>query len=128
MIFIDKANQDNKIILVDASKLGEKIKEGKNQRTVLSLEEERQIVESFSGDKDVDDFSVRPKIEEVKQKNYSLSAGQYFEVKVQHIDITEDEFKNRIANYQTELDNLFASSDKLGQTIKNNLGKLNYGK
>ena len=128
VIFIDKANQDNKIILVDASKLGEKIKEGKNQRTVLSLEEERQIVESFSGDKDVDDFSVRPKIEEVKQKNYSLSAGQYFEVKVQHIDITEDEFKNRIANYQTELDNLFASSDKLGQTIKNNLGKLNYGK
>ena len=99
VIFIDKANQDNKITLVDASKLGEKIKDGKNQRTVLSLEEERRIVESFSSDKDVDDFSVRPKIEEVKQKNYSLSAGQYFEIKVQHIDITEDEFKNRITNY-----------------------------
>ena len=127
VIFIDKANQDSKITLVDASKLGEKIKEGKNQRTILSLDEEKQIVDAFNSDEDVEDFSVHPTITEVKEKGYSLSAGQYFEIKIQHIDITEDEFKSRIANFQTELDNLFTESDRLGQQIKKNLGKINYG-
>ena len=124
VIFIDKANQDNKITLVDASKLGEKNKEGKNQRTILSPDEERRIIEAFSSEEDIDDFSVHPKIEDVKQKNYSLSAGQYFEIKIQHIDITEDEFKNRITDYQNALDSLFAESNELSQKIKDNLGKL----
>ncbi|MBR6134554.1 SAM-dependent DNA methyltransferase [Candidatus Saccharibacteria bacterium] len=127
VVFIDKDGGD-KITLVDASKLGEKIKEGKNQRTILSPEEERQIVEAFSSDEGIEDFSVHPKIEEVKQKNYSLSAGQYFEIKIQHVDITEDEFKSRITDYQNELDSLFTESDGLGRKIKENLGKLNYEK
>lgn len=126
VVFIDKDGGD-KITLVDASKLGEKIKEGKNQRTILSPEEERQIVEAFNSDEDIEDFSVHPTIAEVKEKGYSLSAGQYFEIKIQHVDITEDEFKSRITDYQDELDSLFAESNELSQKIKDNLGKLNYG-
>ena len=126
VVFIDKDGGD-KITLVDASKLGEKIKEGKNQRTILSPEEERQIVETFSNEEDVEGFSVHPSISEVKEKNCSLSAGQYFEIKIQYVDITEDEFKRRIADYQNELDNLLDNSNELGQKIKNNLGKLEYG-
>ena len=125
VIFIDKDGND-KITLVDASKLGEKIKEGEKQRTILSLDEERQIVEAFNSNNDVEDFSVHPNIEEVKEKGLSLSAGQYFEIKIQHVDITEEVFKKHIANYQTELDGLFVSSNELSQKIKNNLGKLNY--
>lgn len=125
VIFIDKDGGD-KITLVDASKLGEKIKEGKNQRTVLSKEEERQIIEAFSKDEDTDDFSVHPSIEEVKEKNYSLSAGQYFEIKIEHVNITEDEFNKRITDYKTELDELFTKSNELGRAIKENLARLKY--
>lgn len=126
VVFIDKDGGD-KITLVDASKLGEKIKEGKNQRTILSPEEERQIVEAFSSEEDIEDLSVHPNIGEVKQKNYSLSAGQYFEIKIEHVDISKDEFNDRITGYKTELNGLFTQSDELGQKIKDNLERLNYG-
>ena len=125
VIFIDK-DGSNKVTLVDASKLGEKIKEGKNQRTVLSLEEERKIVKAFCGDEDIDDFSVHPTIDNIKQKNYSLSAGQYFEIKIQHIDITEGEFKDRLNNYRTELNELFSTSNELEKMIKDALEELSY--
>ena len=125
VVFIDKEGGD-KITLVDASKLGEKIKEGKNQRTILSLEEERQIVEAFSSEEDVVDFSVRPSINEIKEKNYSLSAGQYFEIAIPITDITEEKFDSDIKNYQDELDKLFIESDRLGEVIKDSLGKLKY--
>lgn len=127
VVFIDKDGGD-KITLVDASKLGEKIKEGKNQRTILSPDEERQIIEAFANDEDIEDFSVHPEIEDVKQKNYSLSAGQYFEIKIQHVDISEEEFSNRIDNYRNELENLFIKSDKLKKEIGENLERLGYEK
>lgn len=126
VVFIDKDGGD-KITLVDASKLGEKTKEGKNQRTILSPDEERQIVEAFNSDEAIEDFSVHPTIDEAKKKNYSLSAGQYFEINVQHVDITEPEFKSRLDGYRKELDELFTQSKELGQSIGRDLEKLNYG-
>lgn len=42
ILFIDKANKDE-MVLIDASGLGKKIKDGKNQKTVLSREEEQKI-------------------------------------------------------------------------------------
>ena len=125
VIFIDK-DGGNKITLVDASKLGEKIKEGKNQRTLLSLDEEKQIVEAFNSDEDIEDFSVHPIIDEVKEKNYSLSAGQYFEIKIPIINISEEEFTADIAKYATELDALFKETSRLECDMKNNLEKLKY--
>ena len=125
VVFIDKDGGD-KITLVDASKLGEKIKEGRNQRTILSREEERRIVEAFVNNEDIDDFSVHPNMEEIKNKNYSLSAGQYFEIKIEHIDITEEEFENHIYHYKLELDNLYAKSNNLAQQTIKCLGRIKY--
>lgn len=42
ILFIDKANKKGEIVLMDASKLGTTIKEGKNQKTLLSEKEENQ--------------------------------------------------------------------------------------
>lgn len=125
VIFIDK-DGDNKITLVDASKLGEKIKEGKNQRTVLSANEEKQIVQAFINSEDIDEFSVHPSMEEVRERNYSFSAGQYFEFKLEHVDITEDEFRRRIEGYRSELDEMFVKSDELANKVRNSFGKLKY--
>ncbi|KAF0152453.1 MAG: hypothetical protein FD143_1091 [Ignavibacteria bacterium] len=40
-LFIDKTNKDS-VVLIDASKLGTTIKVDKNQKTVLSAEEEKK--------------------------------------------------------------------------------------
>ena len=33
----------------------------------------------------IEDFSVKVTNEQIKEKNYSWSAGQYFDVKIEHI-------------------------------------------
>ena len=95
VLFIDKTNQRG-VALVDASKLGSIVKDGKNQKTVLNTEEEQQIIDAFNSDRSIDDFSVIVNFDQIKVKNYSFSAGQYFEIKIEHEQITNEEFKERL--------------------------------
>lgn len=121
ILFLDKANTKGDIVLMDASKLGETIKEGKNQKTVLRHEEEEQIINTFNEHKSVEDFSVVVSYEQIKEKNYSLSAGQYFEIKLTHIEITREEFENRIKEFDKSLLNLFNESQILDRSIRDGL-------
>jgi len=125
VMFVDKTNTD-KVVLVDASKLGTKVKDGKNQKTVLSREEEQKIVDAFSIGKSVEDFSVVVNFDKVKEKNYSFSAGQYFDIRIEHVDITKDEFERKIKNYEVNLKNYFAESKTSEKEILDNLEKLRY--
>ena len=126
VLFIDKANTDGNIMLIDASKLGKKVKEGKNQKTVLSEEEVTLIEDTFIKKDIVDDFSVKVSYEQIKEKNYSFSAGQYFEVKIEFVELSEEEFNNRMLAYATRLNQLFAEGKELEQSIKERLGELKY--
>lgn len=71
VIFIDKTNNtdDAKVVLVDASKLGTKVKDGKSQKTLLSSEDEKQIIQAFQMQEARDDFSVTVTYNEIKEKN-----------------------------------------------------------
>jgi len=126
VLFIDKANTDGDIMLIDASKLGKKVKEGKNQKTVLSGEEVTLIENTFIKQDVVDDFSVKVSYEQIKEKNYSFSAGQYFEVKIEFVELSEEEFNQRMLAYATRLNQLFAEGKELEQSIKERLGELKY--
>ena len=126
VLFIDKANKSDKVILVDASNLGSKVKEGKNQKTVLSSEEVKKIENTFINQEEVDDFSVLVSFDDIKEKNYSFSAGQYFEIKIEYVEMTQEEFDNKINYYKEELNELFEKNKVLEQEIKNNLEKLKY--
>lgn len=125
IVFLDKNNKD-KVVLIDASNLGETVKEGKNQKTVLTPEEEQQIIDNFNQKKAVDDFSVVVSYDEIKQKNYSLSAGQYFEVKIEYVDITAEEFAAKMKGFEDNLNQLFADGRELEMEIQNNLKGLRY--
>lgn len=126
ILFIDKENKED-VVLVDASGLGTKIKvDDKNQKTVLSLEEENRIIETFNNKEAVDDFSVVVSYEEIEAKNHSLSAGQYFEVKIEYVDISPEDFKERIDLAERELGNLFKESKKMDSEILNNIRTLTY--
>ena len=126
VLFIDKSNQDGKIMLVDASKLGEKRKEGKNQRTVLSEKEVEKIENTFINQEVVEDFSVKVSYEEIQEKNYSLSAGQYFEVKIEYVELSPEEFNQRMAAYSSRLEKYFAEGKRLEEEIEERLGELKY--
>ena len=125
IIFIDATNK-NKVILIDASNLGKKVKDGKNQKTVLTPAEEQQITEAFNQKQAHEDFSVVVSYEEIKNKNYSLSAGQYFDVKIEYVDITPEEFAAKMQGYTQNLEELFKESHTLEEEIKKQLAGLKY--
>ena len=127
VIFLDKANTQNDVILIDASKLGEKVKEGKNQRTVLRENEVQQIINMFINREEVEDFSVIVPFDDLKEKNYSFSAGQYFEVKIQYVDISADEFQKRMDTYMSLLSQQFRKGKELEDSIMKQMGGLKYG-
>lgn len=123
ILFINKASHDD-VVLIDASKLGTKVKEGKNQKTLLSHDEEQQIIRTFNAREAVDDFSVVVGYDEIAAKNYSFSAGQYFDVKIEYQDITPPDFENRIEAFETRLNNLFSESRDLEAKISVGLKEL----
>lgn len=127
IIFIDKENRDGKVLLVDASKLGHKEKvDGKNQRTVLEPEEIQDIIDIFSKNEEKDDFSVLVDYEQIEQKKLSFSAGQYFEVKIEYVELTPEEFNEKMSEYTDTLKELFAESDRLQAEILEQLKKVRY--
>ena len=125
ILFIDKSNKEN-VVLIDASKLGETVKDGKNQKTVLRENEEDRLINTFNGKEAIDDFSVTVSYEEIKAKNYSLSAGQYFDVKIEYSDITKEEFEAKMKSFGENLDKMFAESKDFEGEIKKQLKGLRY--
>ena len=126
VVFIDKGNKSGEAILIDASKLGEKIKIDGNQKTQLRDAEIEQIVKTFKAKDEVDDFSKVVTFEDIKQKKYSLSAGQYFDIKIEYVDITEEEFNSRMQQHQQQLQQMFEESHSLEQDIMEQLKKLKF--
>lgn len=114
------------MILIDASKLGEEYKEGNNQKKRLRPEEIDRIVNTFRNRKAEDGFSVAVTYDEIKEKGYSLSAGQYFDIKIEYVDITEEEFKRRMTDYETKLTDMFAESHRLENEILAQLKNLKF--
>lgn len=126
VLFIDKTNKGGKVLLVDATKLGEKIKDDGNQKTVLREFEVEKIINTFKNNEEIKDFSVLVENEEIRQKNYSFSAGQYFEVELEYIDITKEEFENKIKSHIDNLKKYFDEGYILNEKIKNGLEKIKY--
>jgi type I restriction enzyme M protein len=120
ILFIDKNNKGD-VVLIDASGLGETVKDGKNQKTVLTETEEDQIIDTFNNKLAVDDFSVVVSYDDIIAKNHSLSAGQYFEVKIEYTDITSKEFASKMKGFSDNLDKLFKESGELEVEIKQQL-------
>ncbi len=125
ILFIDASNQGN-VVLIDASNLGEKIKDGKNQKTVLTPEEEQRIIDVFNARQVVEDFSVVVSYDDIVAKNYSLSAGQYFDVRIEYVDMTPEQFVEKMKAFNDNLDDLFSQSRELEVEIKKQLAGLKY--
>ena len=126
VLFFDKSASSEKAILIDASKLGEDYKENNLQKHRLLPEEIDLIVNTFRDKKPIDDFSVAVTYDEIKEKGYSLSAGQYFDIKIDYVDISEEEFNSRMSRYKQTLSEQFAESHRLEEEIMQQLNLLKF--
>lgn len=126
VIFLDKSVKREQVLLVDASELGEDYKDGKNQRTQLRDYEIEKIVNVFANREDEKDFSVLVSCDDIERKNYSLSAGQYFETTIQYVDLTQEEFETKIEDDKRILKELFDEADKYNKEILSSLEELKY--
>ncbi len=125
VLLIDKSNKD-KVVLVDASKLGKKVKDGKNQKTLLSQDDEQKIINAFTILESIKDFSVALDHEEIKDKGYSFSAGQYFDIDISYTDISPSDFENKMTTHKNAIKELFAEARKLDLEISKSMEKLKY--
>lgn len=125
ILFIDSTNTGD-VILIDASNLGEMVKEGKNKKTLLRPAEERQIIDAFNAKVAVADFSVVVPYDEFEEKNYSLSAGQYFDLKTEYETISSADFNARMADATGRLEALFQQSKAFEKEIRNQLKAVKY--
>lgn len=118
VIFLDKSNTTDEVILIDASQMGTKVKEGKNQKTVLSNEENNKIINTFINKDVVDDFSIVVSFDNIKEKSYSWSAGQYFEVKIEYIEISDDEYRRMIDDFNKDFEEYTTETSKFQKELK----------
>ncbi len=126
VLFFDNSKKTDKVILIDASKMGEDYQDGKNKKCRLRPFEIDEIVNIFNNKESVDDFSVAVTYDEIKEKKYSLSAGQYFDVKIEYVELTQEEFNEKMGTYQNQLQEYFSESNKLQKEILYQLGKIKF--
>jgi type I restriction enzyme M protein len=127
VLFIDKSNVGGKVVLFDARKMGEERNDGEKKRRYLSKQDEQVIIDAFNSKKIIEDQSVVLEYDQIKEKNYSLSAGQYFDVKIKYVELTPQEFEDKMNEFKTKLNSLFAEGKSLEKEIREHLEDLKYG-
>jgi type I restriction enzyme M protein len=126
VVFIDKTKKWDTVSLVDASKLGTDTKIGGLKKTVLSDTDVKKIVETFRDNKPVEDFSVSIPYADFEAKGYSFSAGEYFNVRINYVNITDDEFKASLEAHKTSLKQLFEDGKGLEERIIKGIDSLKF--
>ena len=104
--------------------MGHDEKDGNNMRTFLDPKEIDTIVETFLKKEAKEDFSVVVSHEDIKKKKYSLSAGQYFDVKIEYDPITDEEYKSKISTFKQNLSKLFSRAHDLETKIISTTDKI----
>lgn len=124
IIFLDKLNADQKVVLIDASKLGTTVKEDGNQRTKLDGTDIDKIVTTFYNRQSKENFAVAVSYQDIKDKGFSFSVGQYFDIKIEYREVTEYEFNSSITKDKQILSDLFSESYSLDKKIIDQLDNL----
>lgn len=115
IIFIDKTKENNEVMLMDASSLGEKIKLDEGQRTILSQDEKNKIITYFKDKIEEEEFSKVVNNKDIKDNNYSIQSGHYIELKEIELDFNIDE---EISKTKKVIIDLMLESSKLDEDIR----------
>jgi type I restriction enzyme M protein len=127
ILFLDMVQLNSDIFLLDASTLGETVKEGKNQKTILGIEEENLIIESFLQKKEVAEFSIKVDIEEIQANRYSLNPGQYFVIDVEDNDKSELNIRLLSKKYSIALTHFEKANKEINKKILSTISRSTNG-
>jgi type I restriction enzyme M protein len=128
VVFFDNSKSDKKFILMDATKIGTTIREGKNQRTILSEDESNLVIDTFIQRNEVSEYSVLVSEDEMREKNYSFSAGQYFKVIVNYDPISAKEFTDYLSTHKNKLQKQFSEAEAMQAQLLDALKRFELGK
>ena len=126
IIILNNNHNNQKAFLIDATSLGEKVKEGKNQRTILYKEDMDKITKTYIDKIEEDKFSVSVDYSRILEKKSSLSAGPYFDIKMDYVELTKAEFNDYINKCKSNIENLIGENNKLNEDILKSIEELNY--
>ena len=93
-------------------------RKARTKRPCYLLRKSRRLLRPLSRKKPSRTFLSPVSYEDIKEKNYSLSAGQYFDIKIDYVDITAEEFEAKMTAFQDKLSDLFQQSHALEQEIE----------
>ena len=85
-----------------------------------------KIIDTFNAGEAEDEFCVAVSYSDIEAKKLSFSAGQYFEVKIEYVELTPEEFTEKMNGFTTRLDEMFAESRRLEDEIRKQLGRVKY--
>ena len=71
---------------------------------------------------DVDEISKAVSLDEIKERSI-VFCRQYFDIKIDYVDITEEEFNRRMTEYKSMLAKQFEENHKLEEEIMKTTGK-----
>ena len=117
IIFIDNGMKLDTPFFMDASRLGETYKEGKNQKTLLRDYEEIKIIDNWNLRIIEPEFSVAPNFSDVASRKYSFSPGHYFTIQLKHDTLSKSEFKEIIRKFSTENSHASKRFDEISKEI-----------
>lgn len=126
IIFIDKSVQNDSILLVDATGMGEKIKDGKNQKTILYPSEIEKIVNTFLNNLEEDKFSVLATTQQIADNSYFLPASNYFDYSDENDILSFDDFNAENQKFLKELEDMENQSILLMNKIKEEISGFKY--
>ncbi len=118
VLFIDKSIKNSCAMLIDASSLGEKIKDEKgNQRTILPKDCSDKIVDYYINGIEEDGFSVMVDYNKIESRTYKFSAGQYFNINIEYDELSTDDFNSMLNKDITKINEILQENDKLNKQL-----------
>ena len=85
-----------------------------------------KIIDVFQKSLTSEGFSITPTLEEIQEKGYSFASGQYFDIAIDYIELSEIEFATKIGALRLELKQLFDKGKKQEATLNRKLDELTY--
>lgn len=125
VLFFDNSKLHEDLVLIDASKLGEDYQENGLKKKRLRDNEIEKIINTFINREVIEDFSVIVSFEEIKEK-CSLAAGQYFDVNIEHVDISCEEFVKIVSDSKNKLKSMFIVSSEIEKELMETLEKIKH--
>ena len=127
ILFIDKdQSKSSSALLIDASNLGITVKDGNNEKTYLTDEDEKNIINCFLNSTEKKNFSKKVIYDEIKENSFSINPKQYFDIEIKYEKLSHTEFSNVIQGKKAELKKLFENSKEIENKLLKNLEKIKH--